>query len=143
MGRLVSIREGGGLWNYGQRYRSGERLLLFFYEPSRLGLTSPVEGSLGRIVVDSGGNAVFGNIPLAELSANQSAGQFYGVGNFANPHRPAFAGQSRGSEPVQHSHSCAGNPQNGAGLDFGRHPFSKSKTDQNFAAPDCAHRGCL
>ena len=49
-GQVVTIREWGGLWNSGQRYRSGERLLLFLYKPGKLGLTSPVEGPRGRIL---------------------------------------------------------------------------------------------
>ncbi|GAC1428679.1 MAG: hypothetical protein NVS1B11_11280 [Terriglobales bacterium] len=38
------------------RYFVGERLLLFLYPPSKLGLTSPVGGSLGRFNLDSAGN---------------------------------------------------------------------------------------
>src|SRR5258708_32210671 len=38
----VTIHEWGGLWNRGERYRVGERVLLFLYAPSKLGLTSPV-----------------------------------------------------------------------------------------------------
>ena len=49
----------------GERYRSGEHLLLFFYSPSKLGLTSPVGGSLGRFAVDSAGNVIFDNAGLA------------------------------------------------------------------------------
>lgn len=50
-GQTVSIREWGGLWIGSPRYRVGERLLLFFYPPSRLGLTSPV-ADMGRFAVD-------------------------------------------------------------------------------------------
>ena len=45
----------------------GERLLLFLYGPSKLGLTSPVAGPPGRFVVDAGENAVFDNACLATL----------------------------------------------------------------------------
>jgi hypothetical protein len=52
-GQKLTIREWAGLWNRGERYRIGERVFLFLYPPSRLGLTSPVKGSLGRLAMDS------------------------------------------------------------------------------------------
>jgi hypothetical protein len=70
-GQLLIIREWAGLWNSGERYRSGERLLLFLYSPSKLGLTSPVGGLLGRFAVDPGGNAILDNARLAALSLPQ------------------------------------------------------------------------
>ena len=57
-GEILSIREWAGLWNSGDRYRPGERFLLFLYSPSRLGLTSPVGGQSGRFAVDSGGSVI-------------------------------------------------------------------------------------
>ncbi len=54
-GQTLVIREWGGLWEQGERYRPGERVLLFLYRPSKLGLTSPVAGALGRFAVDKGG----------------------------------------------------------------------------------------
>lgn len=66
-GQILTIREWAGLWNSGQRYHPGERLLLFLYSPSRLGLTSPVGGGAGRFAVDSGGNAVIENGRLPGL----------------------------------------------------------------------------
>jgi hypothetical protein len=61
-GQMLAIREWAGLWESGERYRPGERFLLFLYPPSKLGLTSPVRGPLGcfkigpdgRVVVDPG-----------------------------------------------------------------------------------------
>ena len=50
-GQVIQIREWEGLWNSGERDRPGERVLLFLYPASRLGLTSPV-GGLGRFRVD-------------------------------------------------------------------------------------------
>ena len=47
-----------GLWSPGQRYSVGDRLLLFLYPPSKLGLTSCVGGALGRFSLDSGGGVV-------------------------------------------------------------------------------------
>jgi hypothetical protein len=54
-GQAIQIREWDGLWNSGERYRPGERVLLFLYPASRLGLTSPVGGRLGRFRVDDAG----------------------------------------------------------------------------------------
>ncbi len=54
-GQSLTIREWAGLWSRGERYRVGERVLLFLYAPSRLGLTSPVAGAMGRFAIDSAG----------------------------------------------------------------------------------------
>jgi hypothetical protein len=72
-GQVLTIREWAGLWNSGERYRSGERLLLFLYRPSKLGLTSPVGGPLGRFAVDPSGNVIFDNARLAALSSTQTS----------------------------------------------------------------------
>jgi hypothetical protein len=74
-GQVLSIREWAGLWNSGERYRAGERLLLFLYSPSKLGLTSPVGGPQGRFAVDPGGNILSGNARLAPFSAYQTPRQ--------------------------------------------------------------------
>jgi hypothetical protein len=57
-GQSVTIREWAGLWTTGERYRVGERVFLFLYPPSKLGLTSPVAGNLGRFAVNSRGMVV-------------------------------------------------------------------------------------
>jgi hypothetical protein len=44
-GQVLTIREWAGLGSSGERYRKGERLLLFLYTLSKLGLTSSVGGS--------------------------------------------------------------------------------------------------
>jgi hypothetical protein len=59
-GQVIEIREWGGLWNSGERYRSGETVLLFLYPTSKLGLTSPVAGSAGRFRVDAYGTVRLG-----------------------------------------------------------------------------------
>jgi hypothetical protein len=51
-GQMLAIREWAGLWETGERYRPGERVLLFLYPPSKLGLTSPVGGPMGRYKID-------------------------------------------------------------------------------------------
>lgn len=72
-GQVLTIREWAGLWNSGERYRPGERLLLFLYSPSKLGLTSPVGGPVGRFAVDSGGNAKIENGRLPTLPLDPSS----------------------------------------------------------------------
>ena len=57
-GQLLVIREWAGLWQAGERYRPGERVMLFLYPPSKVGLTSPVGGGAGRFRVDPQGNVI-------------------------------------------------------------------------------------
>jgi hypothetical protein len=71
-GQLLTIREWAGLWNSGERYRPGERTLLFLYSPSKLGLTSPVGGPSGRFAVDSSGNALVENGRLPGLALDSA-----------------------------------------------------------------------
>jgi hypothetical protein len=66
-GQILTIREWAGLWEAGEHYRPGERLLLFLYPPSKLGLTSPVGGALGRFAIDPGGNVIVETAKLAAL----------------------------------------------------------------------------
>jgi len=51
-GQILSFREWSGLWTAGPRYRIGQRVMLFLYSPSALGLTSPVGGRLGQFAID-------------------------------------------------------------------------------------------
>lgn len=63
-GQSLTITEWIGLWSSGQRYRVGERVLLFLYPRSKLGLTSPVGASLGRFRVDGAGRVLFSSQQL-------------------------------------------------------------------------------
>jgi len=63
-----------GVWSGGQRYRAGERLLLFLFPASKLGLTSCVGGSLGRFTIDSWGMVHFSAQHLAAFGANSVLG---------------------------------------------------------------------
>ena len=60
-GQIVTIKEWSGLWNSGERYVAGERVLLFLYPKSKLGLTSPVGGTSGRYAVDASGRVLVGS----------------------------------------------------------------------------------
>ena len=55
-----------GLWSGGQRYRIGDRALLFLYPPSKLGLTSCVGWPLGRFAMDRSGRVL---LSAQQLSA--------------------------------------------------------------------------
>ncbi|HTW57793.1 MAG TPA: hypothetical protein VMD99_06680 [Terriglobales bacterium] len=58
-GEDFTILQWIGLWSSGQRYRIGDRVLLFLYPPSKLGLTSCVGAGLGRFIIDPWGNVFF------------------------------------------------------------------------------------
>jgi hypothetical protein len=57
-GQTLEVKEWAGLWQTGERYHPGERVLLFLYPPSRLGLTSPVGHQAGRFPVESTGRVL-------------------------------------------------------------------------------------
>jgi hypothetical protein len=66
-GQTIEINEWAGLWQSGERYHPGERVLLFLYPPSRLGLTSPVGNRAGRFAVNRAGLVTFKN-PIGKAS---------------------------------------------------------------------------
>ena len=68
------IREWAGLWNAGERYQVGERVVLMLYPPSKLGLTSPVGGALGRFSLDSDGTLALPPGQLPTLVADPVVG---------------------------------------------------------------------
>jgi hypothetical protein len=55
-GQILTIREWVGARSMHRPIHSGQRILIFLYPPSRLGLTSPVGGSLGQVALDANGN---------------------------------------------------------------------------------------
>jgi hypothetical protein len=63
-GQKLVIREWAGLWQSGERYRPGERVMLFLYAPSKLGLTSPVGGAMGHLHISPDGRIVVPRGPL-------------------------------------------------------------------------------
>jgi len=69
-GQILAIREWAGLWNSGERYTVGERVLLFLYRPSKLGLTSPVGGAAGRFPLQSDGQIVLNDLLTTVLSTD-------------------------------------------------------------------------
>jgi hypothetical protein len=54
-GDLITIQEWTGLWGgkaaAAQRYRVGEKVLIFYHRPNAAGITSPVGGTAGRFPI--------------------------------------------------------------------------------------------
>lgn len=73
-GQVLTIHEWAGASSLHRPMRAGDRILIFFYPPSRLGLTSPVGGSRGQIALDASGQNVVEPNPLAppEFGNDQS-----------------------------------------------------------------------
>lgn len=78
-GKTLTINEWAGLWQSGERYRVGEQVLLFLYPPSKLGLTSPVGGGMGRFSVNRGGELVLKPTQGSMRTANPSTGPSPGL----------------------------------------------------------------
>jgi hypothetical protein len=77
-GEILTIREWSGLWDSGECYRPGERVFLFLYPASKLGLTSPVGGTLGRFAVDRAGKIHITGPQRQSLSFHRPHSQFTG-----------------------------------------------------------------
>ena len=65
--QTLTIREWAGLWDSGEHYRPGEQVLLFLYQSSKLGLTSPVNGNFGHFKLDNNGKILLDAQRLAAL----------------------------------------------------------------------------
>ena len=57
-GQVLTIREWAGASSMQRPMIKGQHVLIFLYPPSRLGLTSPVGGSLGQVALDASGKNV-------------------------------------------------------------------------------------
>src|ERR1035437_3956840 len=57
-GQVLTIHEWAGAWSMHRPMSKGQHFLIFLYPPSRLGLTSPVGGSLGQVALDASGQNV-------------------------------------------------------------------------------------
>jgi hypothetical protein len=73
-GQNLTITQWMGLWSSGQRYRVGERLLLFLYPQSKLGLTSCVGAGMGRFSFDAWGRVLFSAQHLAAFQMDPILG---------------------------------------------------------------------
>ncbi len=73
-GQVLTIHEWAGAWSMHRPMRSGQRVLIFLYPPSRLGFTSPVGGALGQVALDSSGKNVAAQKTEAAIGVrNQSS----------------------------------------------------------------------
>jgi hypothetical protein len=54
-GDTVTVDEWAELWIRGDRYRKGQRVLIFVYPPSQTGFSSPVAGDVGTFTIGPGG----------------------------------------------------------------------------------------
>jgi hypothetical protein len=73
-GQILTIHEWAGAWSMHRPMRSGQHILIFLYPPSRLGLTSPVGGSLGQFALDPSGKNVIAQKPaVATGLGNESS----------------------------------------------------------------------
>jgi hypothetical protein len=50
--KVVTIHQWAGAWSSLRPLHPGDRVLLFLYPPSKLGLTSPVSGARGQILLN-------------------------------------------------------------------------------------------
>jgi hypothetical protein len=73
-GQSLTIHEWSGLWRGREHYRVGERVFLFLYSPSKLGLTSPVAGGMGRFAIDPQGNIAMNAKNIPALAADPVIG---------------------------------------------------------------------
>ena len=73
-GENLTISQWIGLWSSGQRYRVGERVLLFLYPPSKLRLTSSVAGGMGRFRIDPWGRVLLSAQHLSAFRADPVLG---------------------------------------------------------------------
>jgi hypothetical protein len=62
-GQILTIHEWAGAASMYRPLHSGQHILIFLYPPSRLGLTSPVGGSLGQVALDPSGKNVVAQKP--------------------------------------------------------------------------------
>ncbi len=83
-GQVLTIHEWAGAWFMHRPMSKGQHILIFLYPPSRLGLTSPVGGSLGQVALDPSGKNVSEYVqkPAAVSPRNEPS---------ARPHLPVDA----------------------------------------------------
>jgi hypothetical protein len=67
------LLEWPGRWQAGERYRIGERYLMFLHAPNAAGVTSPVGGNAGRFLIDQRGTVDLTSPQLAGSSASAAS----------------------------------------------------------------------
>jgi hypothetical protein len=83
-GENLKVSQWMGVWSGGQRYSIGERVLLFLYPRSRLGLTSVVGAGLGRFAIDGQGHILLNAQHMNAFGKDQVLGgkSQVGIGDF-------------------------------------------------------------
>jgi hypothetical protein len=129
-GQVLTVREWAGAWSMHRAMRSGQRMLIFLYPPSRLGLTSPVGGSLGQVMLDLRGEVVV-------TPAQGLAGLNLQKGTSSGPQRTAAAeGDVDSAAFAARLKSCP--PENLSRLGAFPHPLKFSATQTPALFADCA-----
>ncbi len=82
-GQVLTIHEWAGAWSMHRPMSKGQHILIFLYPPSRLGLTSPVGGSLGQVFLDSSGKNVSNDVQKPD--ALQKPAAAVGLRNASSP----------------------------------------------------------
>jgi hypothetical protein len=82
-GEVLTVREWAGAWSMQRPMTRGERLLIFFYPPSRLGLTSPVGGRSGQVALDAGGEVVSNRLENSSIGSQRNSAAEAEVGSKA------------------------------------------------------------
>ena len=75
-GQVLTIHEWAGAWSMHRPMSKGQHILIFLYPLSRLGLTSPVGGSVGQVALDPSGKNVVERNSAAIGAQNTSSAQF-------------------------------------------------------------------
>lgn len=57
-GQVLKVREWAGAWSMHRPMHIGDHVLLFLYPPSKLGLTSTVNGASGQVALDASGKLI-------------------------------------------------------------------------------------
>jgi hypothetical protein len=72
-GEVLTIREWAAAWSRQRALHPGQRVLLFLYPPSRLGLTSPVGGPLGQFALSGNGETVVSSAQVPVVSPGSAS----------------------------------------------------------------------
>jgi len=91
-GQVLTIHEWAGAWSMQRPMTRGQHILIFLYPPSRLGLTSPVGGSLGQVALDLSGKNV--SKDMQRLDAQRPAAAI-GLGKASSPRPRATVDNGR------------------------------------------------
>jgi hypothetical protein len=87
-GDQFRLLEWPGRWQAGERYRVGERYLVFLHAPNAAGLTSPVGGNAGRFLMDKNGTVDLTSAQLLGSPGNNASSSSSPATDAPQPGRP-------------------------------------------------------